>query len=87
MSKKFFDSFDKPSQDILLAAAKESAQYVRKWGADQMVEQFKAIKAGGMEIITDIDTKAFQAAVKPVYDKYGPKFGSWLKEIEDAKKN
>lgn len=87
MSKKFFDSFDKPSQDILLAAAKESAQYVRKWGADQMTEQFKAIKAGGMEIITDIDTKAFQAAVKPVYEKYGPKFGTWLKEIEDAKKN
>ena len=87
MSKKFFDSFDKPSQDILLAAAKESAQYVRKWGADQMTEQFKAIKAGGMEIVTDIDTKAFQAAVKPVYEKYGPKFGTWLKEIEDAKKN
>jgi tripartite ATP-independent transporter DctP family solute receptor len=87
MSKKFFDSFDKPSQDILLAAAKESAQYVRKWGADQMTEQFKAIKAGGMEIITDIDTKAFQAAVKPVYEKYGPKFGTWLKEIEEAKKN
>ena len=87
MSKKFFDSFDKPSQDILLAAAKESAQYVRKWGADQMTEQFKAIKAGGMEIITDIDTKAFQVAVKPVYEKYGPKFGTWLKEIEDAKKN
>ena len=86
MSKKFFDSFDKPSQDILLAAAKESAQYVRKWGADQMTEQFKAIKAGGMEIITDIDTKAFQAAVKPVYEKYGPKFGTWLKEIEEAKK-
>ena len=87
MSKKFFDSFDKPSQDILLAAAKESAQYVRKWGADQMTEQFKAIKAGGMEIITDIDTKAFQVAVKPVYEKYGPKFGTWLKEIEEAKKN
>jgi len=69
-----------------LAAAKESARHVRKWGADQMAEQFKVIKAGGMEIITDIDTKAFQAAVKPVYDKYGPKFGSWLKEIEEAKK-
>lgn len=86
MSKNFFDSFDKPSQDILLAAAKESAQHVRKWGADQMAEQLKAVKAGGMEIITDVDTKAFQEAVKPVYDKYGPRFGSWLKEIEEAKK-
>ena len=86
MSKKFFDSFDKPSQDILLAAAKESAQHVRKWGAEQMTEQLKAVKAGGMEITTDVDTKAFQEAVKPVYDKYGPRFGSWLKEIEEAKK-
>lgn len=87
MSKKFFDSFDKPSQDILLAAAKESAQYVRKWGADQMAEQLKAVQAGGMEITTDVDTQAFKNAVKPVYEKYGPKFGSWLKEIEEAKKN
>ncbi len=86
MSKNFFDSFDKPSQDILLAAAKESAKHVRKWGADQMTEQLKAVQAGGMEIITDVDTKAFQEAVKPVYDKYGPRFGSWLKEIEKAKK-
>jgi len=86
MSKKFFDSFDKPSQDILTQAAKESAQHVRKWGADQMAEQFKVVQAGGMEIIRDVDSKAFQAAVKPVYDKYGPKFGPWLKEIEEAKK-
>ncbi len=86
MSKKFFDSFDKPSQEILVAAAKESAQHVRKWGADQMAEQFKVAKANGTEVITDVDTKAFQAAVKPVYDKYGAKFSSWLKEIEEAKK-
>jgi TRAP-type C4-dicarboxylate transport system substrate-binding protein len=86
MSKNFFDSFDKPSQDILLTAAKESAEYVRKWGAAQMAEQLKAVQAGGMEITTDVDTKAFQEAVKPVYDKYGPRFGAWLKEIEDAKK-
>ena len=86
MSKNFFDSFDKPSQDILLAAAKESAQHVRKWGADQMTAQLKAVQASGMEIITDVDTKAFQEAVKPVYDKYGSRFGSWLKEIEEAKK-
>ena len=86
MSKNFFDSFDKPSQDILLTAAKESAEYVRKWGAAQMAEQLKAVQAGGMEITTDVDTKAFQEAIKPVYDKYGPRFGAWLKEIEDAKK-
>ncbi len=86
MSKKFFDSFDKTSQEILIQAAKESAQYVRKWGADQMAEQFKVVQAGGMEIIRDVDSKAFQAAVKPVYDKYGAKFDSWLKEIEEAKK-
>ena len=45
----------------------------------------RALKEKGMQI-TDPDTAAFQAAVKPVYDKYGPKFGTLLDDINKAKK-
>jgi len=85
MSKKTFDSFDKATQDILVKAAREAGQYERKWNAEQMAGQLKFLKEKGMEV-TEPDLKAFQAAVKPVYDKYGPKFGALLQEIEKAKK-
>ncbi len=85
MSKKVFDSFDKDTQAILVKAAQEAAQHERKWNAEQMDGQLKELKAKGMEII-EPDSKAFQAAVKPVYDKYGAKFGTLLQDIEKAKK-
>ena len=85
MSKKVFGSFNKETQDILVKAAQEAAVHERKWNAGQMTEQLKALKEKGMQI-TDPDTAAFQAAVKPVYDKYGPKFGTLLEDINKAKK-
>ena len=85
MSKKVFGSFNKETQDILVKAAQEAAVHERKWNAEQMTEQLKTLKEKGMQI-TDPDTAAFQAAVKPVYDKYGPKFGTLLEDINKAKK-
>jgi tripartite ATP-independent transporter DctP family solute receptor len=85
MSKKVFGSFNKETQDILVKAAQEAAVHERKWNAEQMAEQLKALKEKGMQI-TEPDTAAFQAAVKPVYDKYGPKFGTLLEDINKAKK-
>jgi len=85
MSKKVFGSFNKETQDILVKAAQEAAAYERKWNAEQMADQLKALKEKGMQII-EPDTAAFQAAVKPVYDKYGPKFGTLLEDINKAKK-
>ena len=85
MSKKVFAGFDKATQDILVKAAQEAAVHERKWNADQMADMIKQLKEKGMQI-TEPDIAAFQAAVKPVYDKYGPKFGTLLQDIEKAKK-
>ena len=85
MSKKVFEGFSKEQQEILTKAAQEASQHERKWNAEQMASQIKELKDKGMQII-EPDTTAFQAAVKPVYDKYGPKFGSLLTDIEKAKK-
>ncbi len=44
-------------------------------------------KAAGIQItqVSDADKKAFQAAVKPVWDKYGPKYAEMIKRIQDVK--
>ena len=85
MSKKLFDSFPKETQDILVKSAKDAAAYEREWNASQMADQIKALKEGGMEII-EPDLAPFQEAVKPVYEKYGPKFGDLIDQINAAKK-
>lgn len=39
-------------------------------------------KAAGCQIIEVSDKKAFQDAVKPVWDKYGPKYAELIKRIQ-----
>jgi TRAP-type C4-dicarboxylate transport system substrate-binding protein len=35
----------------------------------------------GVTMVTDVDKAAFQASVKPVYDKYGAKYGALMQRI------
>ncbi|MCR4441844.1 MAG: TRAP transporter substrate-binding protein [Peptococcaceae bacterium] len=85
MSKKFFDSLSKEVQETVQKSAQEAAVYERKWNAEQMSGQLKELAEKGMQII-EPDLASFQKAVKPVYDKYGSKFGTLLDEINKAKK-
>ena len=87
MSKKIFDSLSKDEQALLLKTGKEAQQEERKlWEAYEKQALDKA-KAAGITIIqvSDADKKAFQAAVKPVWDKYGPKYQAMIKRIQDTK--
>jgi TRAP-type C4-dicarboxylate transport system substrate-binding protein len=40
-------------------------------------------KAAGCEIIAIADKTPFQNAVKPVWDKYGPKYQDMIKRIQE----
>ena len=44
-------------------------------------------KAAGIQIsqVSAADKKAFQDAVKPVWDKYGPKYAAMIKRIQEVK--
>jgi TRAP-type C4-dicarboxylate transport system substrate-binding protein len=44
-------------------------------------------KANGVQIVkmSDADKKQMQDAVKPVWDKYGPKYAAMIKRIQDVK--
>jgi tripartite ATP-independent transporter DctP family solute receptor len=86
MSKKIWDSMSKDDQALLKKVAREAQLDERKlWDAYEKQAMDKA-KAAGIQIIqvSAADKKAFQDAVKPVWDKYGPKYAATVKRIQDT---
>jgi tripartite ATP-independent transporter DctP family solute receptor len=86
-SKKAWDGMSKEDQALLIKNAKEAQQEERKlWEVYEKQAMDKA-KAAGIEIIqvSAADKKAFQDAVKPVWDKYGPKYADLVKRIQEVK--
>jgi tripartite ATP-independent transporter DctP family solute receptor len=87
MSKKIFDSLSKDDQAAVKKYAREAQLEERKlWDIYQQQAMDKA-KAAGIQIIqvSDAEKKKFQEAVKPVWDKYGPKYADMIKRIEATK--
>jgi tripartite ATP-independent transporter DctP family solute receptor len=86
-SKKAWDSMSKEDQALLIKFSKEAQQEERKlWEVYEQQAMDKA-KAAGIQIIqvSDADKKVFQDAVKPVWDKYGPKYEATVKRIQEVK--
>ena len=84
MSKKIFDSLSKEEQAGVKKFAREAQLEERKlWNEYEQNAMDKA-KAAGIKIIqvSAADKKAFQDAVKPVWDKYGPKYAEMVKRIQ-----
>jgi len=86
-SKKIWDTLSKQEQTDLVKFGKEAQQEERKlWDVYEKQAMDKA-KAAGIQIITlsAADKKQMQDAVKPVWDKYGPKYADMVKRIQDVK--
>src|SRR5882757_700122 len=85
-SKKIWDTLSKDEQALLVKLGKEAQQEERKLWAVYEKQAMDKAKAAGIEIIqvSDADKKAFQAAVKPVWDKYGPKHADMVKRIQET---
>ncbi|WP_321367346.1 TRAP transporter substrate-binding protein [uncultured Celeribacter sp.] len=81
-----WNQLSEETQDIIAAAAQEAAEYERALNAELEEEQLAALKDAGMNVVEDADLAAFSAAVQPVYDKYGEKFGDYLPRIQEALK-
>jgi tripartite ATP-independent transporter DctP family solute receptor len=80
-SRKTWDSLSKDDQDLLRKSAREAQADERMlWTAYQQQAMDKA-RAFGVQIVEQIDKKPFQDAVKPVWDKYGPRFADQIKRI------
>jgi tripartite ATP-independent transporter DctP family solute receptor len=81
-SRKTWDSLSKDDQALLKKFGREAQAEERDfWNKYEMVALEKA-KAAGNEIIEVPDKKPFQDAVKPVWDKYGPRFADMIKRVQ-----
>jgi tripartite ATP-independent transporter DctP family solute receptor len=84
-SKKTFESLSKEDQALILKFAKEAQQEQRGLWYEMEKKSIGQMKEVGVEITEISDKKPFQAAVKPVWDKYGAQLGDLIKRIQDVK--
>jgi tripartite ATP-independent transporter DctP family solute receptor len=81
-SRKTWDTLAKDDQERLRAAAREAQKEERVlWQAYEKRAMDKA-RAGGVQVVERIDKQPFQQAVKPVWDKYGPRFAAMIKRVQ-----
>ena len=84
MSKKTWDGLSKEDQELVRKFSREAQLEERKLWQDYETQAMAKAKAAGIQIIDVADKTAFQAAVKPVWDKYGPRFADMIKRIQDV---
>jgi tripartite ATP-independent transporter DctP family solute receptor len=81
-SRKTWDGLGKEDQEKVRVAAREAQAEERElWKAYEKQAMDKA-RAAGVQIVEQIDKQPFQDAVKPVWDKYGPRFAEQIKRIQ-----
>jgi tripartite ATP-independent transporter DctP family solute receptor len=83
-SKKAWDGLSKDDHALLAKFGREAQLEER--GLWQKYEQqaIEKAKAAGIQIIDVADKKPYQAAVKSVWDKYGPKYADMIRRIQDV---
>jgi TRAP-type C4-dicarboxylate transport system substrate-binding protein len=81
-SKKIWTTLSNDDQALMKKFAREAQAEARVLWAKYEQEAMDKAKAAGCEIIQVADKKAFQDAVKPVWDKYGPKYAEMIKRIQ-----
>jgi tripartite ATP-independent transporter DctP family solute receptor len=84
-SKKSWEGLSKDDQALIMKAAKEAQQEQRSLWYDMEKKSVAKMKAEGVQINDVADKKEFQAAVKPVWDKYGASQTALIQRIQDVK--
>jgi TRAP-type C4-dicarboxylate transport system substrate-binding protein len=81
-SKKGWNDLSKDDQALIAKLAKEAQQEQRKLWYEREKESMKKMLEAGVEVNEVADKKAFQAAVKPVWDKYAAQHKALIERIE-----
>jgi tripartite ATP-independent transporter DctP family solute receptor len=84
-SRKAWEGLSKEDQALIMKLSKEAQVEQRKLWDERVEVSMKKIKDAGIEVITIVDKKPFQEAVKPVWDKYGQKWTALVQRIQDVK--
>ncbi len=85
MSRPIWDKLSKDDQALILKFGREAQLEERGLWNDLEKEAYAKMKAANIEVNTIADKTPFQAAVKPVWDKYGAKWPDLIKRIQDTK--
>jgi len=81
-SRRTWDTLSKDDQDLIRKFSREAQSEERVlWEAYEKEAMGKAT-AAGIQVFDVADKKPFQDAVKPVWDKYGPRFANIIKRIQ-----
>jgi tripartite ATP-independent transporter DctP family solute receptor len=82
-SKRSWTALSTDDQNLIKKFAREAQLEERDlWNKYEQLAMDKA-KAAGCQIIEIADKTPFQNAVKPVWDKYGPKYQDMIKRIQE----
>jgi tripartite ATP-independent transporter DctP family solute receptor len=81
-SKRTWDTLSKADQALLVKFGREAQLEERALWVKYEKEAMDKAKAAGITISEIADKKPFQDAVKPVWDKYGPKYADMIKRIQ-----
>ena len=82
MSRKTWDSLSKDDQALIMKFGREAQLEERALWTKYENDAMEKAKAAGIQITQINDKAPFQDAVKPVWDKYGPKYAEMIKRIE-----
>jgi len=81
-SRKTWDTLSAEDQALLRKLAGEAQAEERVlWNAYEKDAMDKA-RSAGIQIVETLEKKPFQDAVKPVWDKYGPRFAATIARIQ-----
>ncbi|MGE3064526.1 MAG: TRAP transporter substrate-binding protein [Hyphomicrobiaceae bacterium] len=84
-SKKIWNTMSKEDQALLVKEGKATQQEQRKLWYEMEQKSVAEMKGAGVEITEVADRKPFQAAVKPVWDRYGAQYAALIQRIQDVK--
>jgi len=81
-SRRTWDTLSKDDQDLIRKFSREAQGEERVLWAAYEKEAMGKATAAGIQVFDVADKKPFQDAVKPVWDKYGPRFADIIKRIQ-----
>src|ERR1700694_968656 len=81
-SKRSWATLSGDDQTLVKKFAREAQLEERDLWNKYELQAMEKAKAAGCEIVEIADKAPFQSAVKPVWDKYGPKYADMIKRIQ-----
>jgi tripartite ATP-independent transporter DctP family solute receptor len=81
-SKKSWETLSKEDQVLVMNASREAQQEQRKLWYEREVESMKKMQEAGAVVNDVANKKAFQDAVKPVWDKYAAQHKALIDRIQ-----